>query len=408
MSPSPLSQAPVSPFPRVPILPSPHALVSPNPHVPIAPRHTSPCHISLRPQAHFPASHAPRHTSPHQTSLCPHVSHPHVSRPRARCHLLQDVCADCQQIVTLLTRMANESATKGFLRRECAALPVPSMVPPCQNLVHEYFSLLLIDLEGHLPWGHRCGHLHGHKHGHGWEPIGPSVGASMATAPPLVSRVNACPQVAAGKALPIPLPLCWLCRTFLARAEAAIPKEAVAEAATKLCRVLPVVVVGACQCLVQRYGVLLVEGVLGRLAPRLLCRLLLTCGPEDGYAPSSPPRQPLGAAAAPPAACAGPGTGPPPPHAVPKPGTLCPGPDLLVLQPRGRPPLPGELGTRAGGGMTTTKGTKMGSWWPPCPPTHPALFSPRPCSTASSTSGCRSGGGTRSHLALCLSAPTPK
>lgn len=135
--------------------------------------------------------------------------------------------------------------------------------------------------------------------------MGPSVGASTATAPPLVSRVNACPQAATSKALPIPLPLCWLCRTFLARAEATIPKQAVAEAATKLCRVLPVVVVGACQCLVQRYGVLLVEEVLGRLGPRLLCRLLLSCGPEDGYAPSSPPRQTLGTAAAPPAACAG-------------------------------------------------------------------------------------------------------
>lgn len=98
----PCPQAPMSP---VPILPSPHAPVSPKPQVPIPPRHTSPCHISLCPQAHFPASHAPRHSSPHQTSL-----HPHVSRPR--CHLSQDMCADCQQIITLLIRMANESATK--------------------------------------------------------------------------------------------------------------------------------------------------------------------------------------------------------------------------------------------------------------------------------------------------------
>lgn len=138
-----------------------------------------------------------------------------------------------------------------------------------------------------------------------WAPIGPSAGTSRAAAPPLGSRVNARPQVAAGEALPMPLPLCWLCRTFLARAEAAVPKEAVAGAAAGLCRVLPVVVAGACQCLAQRYAVLGLEWVLGRLGPRLLCHLLLSCRPEDAYAPLSPLRSPLGAAASPPAAWAG-------------------------------------------------------------------------------------------------------
>lgn len=80
----------------------------------------------------------------------------------------------------------------------------------------------------------------------------------------------------------MPVPLCWLCRTFLARAETAVPKESVASAAAGLCRVLPVVVAGACQCLAQRYAVLAVEGLLGRVAPRLLCHLLLSCRNEDG------------------------------------------------------------------------------------------------------------------------------
>ncbi|KAM9609525.1 pulmonary surfactant-associated protein B [Morphnus guianensis] len=257
-----------------------------------------------------------------------------------------DVCADCQQIVTLLTRMANESATKaaveGFLWRECAALPVPSMVPSCQNLVHEYFSRLLIDLEGHLKPSAICARLELCPGEPGGAPAMPPLGA-------LSTHL----QVTAGKALPIPLPLCWLCRTFLARAEAAIPKEAVAEAATKLCRVLPVVVVGACQCLVQRYGVLLVEGVLGRLAPRLLCRLLLTCGPEDGYAPSSPPRQPLGAPAAPPAACAGTedlGLGHPLPALSPNPGPCALGPTYWCSSPEAARRCQVSWGQGGGGG----------------------------------------------------------
>ncbi|KAM6035065.1 pulmonary surfactant-associated protein B [Theristicus caerulescens] len=209
-----------------------------------------------------------------------------------------DMCADCQQIVTLLTRMANESATKaaveGFLRRECAALPVPTMVPPCQNLVHEYFSLLLTDLEEHLKPSAICARLE----------LCPEQPGGAPAVPPL-RALSARLQVAAGEALPVPLPLCWLCRTFLARAEAAVPKEAVATAAAGLCRVLPAVVAGACQCLAQRYAVLAVEGVLGRLAPRLLCHLLLSCRPEDGYASLSPPGRPLGAATGPPAGCAG-------------------------------------------------------------------------------------------------------
>lgn len=147
--------------------------------------------------------------------------------------------------------------------------------------------------------------MHGPRHNTGTLG-GTYAGISTAVAPPLASRVNARPpQVAAGEALPVPLPLCWLCRTFLARAEATVPKEAVAAAAAGLCRVLPAVVVGACQCLAQRYAVLALEGLLGRLAPRLLCHLLLACRPEDAHAPLSPPRRPLGAPAAPPAACVG-------------------------------------------------------------------------------------------------------
>ncbi|XP_075379893.1 pulmonary surfactant-associated protein B [Mycteria americana] len=216
-------------------------------------------------------------------------------RALGRCHARAppgtDVCADCQQIVTLLIRMANESATKaaveGFLRQECAALPVPTMVAPCQNLVHEYFGLLLADLEGHLKPSAVCARLELCPGEPGGAPAVPPRGA-------LGTRL----QVGA---LPVPLPLCWLCRTFLARAEAAVPKETVAAAAAGLCRVLPAVAVGACQCLAQRYAVLALEEVLGRLGPRLLCRLLLACRPEDGYAPLSPPRRPLGATAAPPA-----------------------------------------------------------------------------------------------------------
>ncbi|XP_074419488.1 pulmonary surfactant-associated protein B [Larus michahellis] len=231
-----------------------------------------------------------------------------------------DICADCQQIITLLIHMANESATKvaveGFLRRECAALPVPTMVPPCQNLVHEYFSLLLTDLEGHLKPSAVCARL---------DLCPGKSGGGPAVLP--LGTLSARLQV--GDALPMPLPLCWLCRTFLARAEAAVPKEGVAAAAAGLCRVLPAVVAGACQCLAQRYAVLALEAVLGRLGPHLLCHLLLACRSEDGYGLLSPPGRPLEDTVAPPAACAS-GEELAPGHPLP---VLSPNPGPCILGP---------------------------------------------------------------------------
>ncbi|RLV64104.1 hypothetical protein DV515_00017593 [Chloebia gouldiae] len=85
----------------------------------------------------------------------------------------------------------------------------------------------------------------------------------------------------APKALPLPLPLCWLCRSLVARAEAAVPVGSVAAAAAELCRALPLPVAGACQCLAERYAALALEGLLGRLGPRLLCRLFLACRSGD-------------------------------------------------------------------------------------------------------------------------------
>ncbi|XP_066062239.1 pulmonary surfactant-associated protein B isoform X2 [Chamaea fasciata] len=81
----------------------------------------------------------------------------------------------------------------------------------------------------------------------------------------------------------LPMPQCWLCRTLVARAEAAVPVGSVAAAVAGLCRALPLPVAGACQCLAERYAALALEGLLGRLSPRLLCRLFLACRSGDNW-----------------------------------------------------------------------------------------------------------------------------
>ncbi|XP_027553408.1 pulmonary surfactant-associated protein B isoform X3 [Neopelma chrysocephalum] len=153
-----------------------------------------------------------------------------------RCPLLTqrppdvDTCALCQQLFAFLHRVSNQSAVQ-----------VPRQI--CANLK-------------------LC-------------PAEPGGAAAVPALGALGTHPQEPPPVPA--ALPVPLPLCWLCRTFVAQAEAAIPVPRVAAAATGLCRALPLVAVGACQCLAQRYATLLIEGLLGRLGPRLLCRLLFVC-----------------------------------------------------------------------------------------------------------------------------------
>uniref|UniRef100_A0A8C2TLB0 Saposin B-type domain-containing protein n=1 Tax=Coturnix japonica TaxID=93934 RepID=A0A8C2TLB0_COTJA len=186
-----------------------------------------------------------------------------------------------------------QAAVGRFLRRECEALPVPTMVTPCQNLVSRYWELLEEQLGGQLvsgdggTWGDMGGDGDSTMYGDTgpyrdmgvsqwvppWDPQTPHVGY----------RANHCPHYPQDAALPVPLPLCWLCRTFLSRAEAAVPKGAVAGAVSQLCRALPLAVSGACQCLAERYTVLVLDALLGKLAPRLVCSLMLHCGPErDG------------------------------------------------------------------------------------------------------------------------------
>ncbi|XP_071435310.1 pulmonary surfactant-associated protein B isoform X3 [Pithys albifrons albifrons] len=150
-----------------------------------------------------------------------------------------DTCAICQQLFDFLHRVSNQSSVQ-VPRQACANLKLCPGEP-------------------------------------GGAPAMPALGV-------LSTHLQAVAAPSVPVALPVPLPLCWLCRTFVTQAEAAIPVAKVASAATGLCRALPLVAAGACQCLAQRYASLLLEGLLGRLGPRLLCRLLFAChsgGDED-------------------------------------------------------------------------------------------------------------------------------
>ncbi|MEJ1286636.1 surfactant associated protein B [Cricetulus griseus] len=109
----------------------------------------------------------------------------------------------------------------------------------------------------------------------------------------LVARPGPHTQDLSEQQLPIPLPFCWLCRTLIKRVQAVIPKGVLAVAVAQVCHVVPLVVGGICQCLAERYTVLLLDALLGRVVPQLVCGLVLRCSSEDAIGPALPALDPL-------------------------------------------------------------------------------------------------------------------
>lgn len=66
------------------------------------------------------------------------------------------------------------------------------------------------------------------------------------------------------------------------------PQGVLATAVGQVCHVVPLVVGGICQCLAERYTVLLLDVLLGRTLPQLVCGLVLRCSNEDGMGPGEP------------------------------------------------------------------------------------------------------------------------
>uniref|UniRef100_A0A8D2JDU4 Saposin B-type domain-containing protein n=1 Tax=Varanus komodoensis TaxID=61221 RepID=A0A8D2JDU4_VARKO len=164
-----------------------------------------------------------------------------------------DTCADCKQVAAILIRMVKESSFKEsiqkYLEQECAALPVQTLVPQCQTLVDTYYVLFIASLEVQL--------------------------VSVAAGPPHASALLF--QFGTRDDFPIPLPTCWLCTTFMGKIESAIPKGAIGKAISQLCRILPAAIAGMCQCLMERYTEIIVDMLVAKLGPSLICGMLFMC-----------------------------------------------------------------------------------------------------------------------------------
>ncbi|KAL2774158.1 pulmonary surfactant-associated protein B isoform 2 precursor, partial [Daubentonia madagascariensis] len=218
-----------------------------------------------------------------------------------------DLCQECEDIVQILTKMTKEAIfqdkMRKFLEQECDVLPLKLLVPRCRHMLDVYFPLVIDYFQSQINPKAICEHLSlctpgqpeleqepGTLEQESGTP-GPLLGQLVLPVLPGALRVRPGPhtQDLSKQQFPIPLPFCWLCKTLIKRVQAVIPKGVLAVAVAQVCHVVPLVVGGICQCLAERYTVILLDALLGRVVPQLVCGLVLRCSSEDGAGPGSLP-----------------------------------------------------------------------------------------------------------------------
>lgn len=163
------------------------------------------------------------------------------------------------------------------------------LVPRCRQIVDIYFPLVIDYFQNQINPKTICEHVGLCRLGHpepGQEPelsdhlLDKLVPAVL----PQAHQARPRPQTQdlSEQQFPIPLPYCWLCRTLIKRIQAVIPKGVLAMTVAQVCHVIPLVMGGICQCLAERYTVILLDTLLGRMLPQLVCGLVLRCPSEDG------------------------------------------------------------------------------------------------------------------------------
>nr|XP_025724052.1 pulmonary surfactant-associated protein B isoform X1 [Callorhinus ursinus] len=203
-----------------------------------------------------------------------------------------DLCQECEAIIRILTKMTKEAIfqdrMRKFLEKECDTLPSKLLVPQCSHLLDTYFPVLIDYFQSQINPKVICKHLGLCEPGRP-EPGQESGLSDLLPEKLIFPRLPGALQVRAGphtqdlseQRLPIPLPYCWLCRTLIKRIQVVMPKGVLAMAMGQVCHVVPLVVGGICQCLAERYTVLLLDALLSRVLPQMVCGLVLRCSEES-------------------------------------------------------------------------------------------------------------------------------
>ncbi|XP_049713165.1 pulmonary surfactant-associated protein B isoform X2 [Elephas maximus indicus] len=185
-----------------------------------------------------------------------------------------ELCQECEDIVRILTQMTKEAifqdTIRRFLEHQCDVLPLKLLVPRCHHALDLYYPLVISYFQSQINPKALCEHLGLCKPRlaePGQEPqlLDPLLDNLVHPVLPGTLQRGAGPytQDVSKQQFPIPLPLCWLCRTLVNRVQAAIPK-----------------------CLAERYTIILLDALLGRVLPHLVCGLVLRCSSVDSFGPA--------------------------------------------------------------------------------------------------------------------------
>ncbi|KAM5227270.1 pulmonary surfactant-associated protein B [Ctenodactylus gundi] len=209
-----------------------------------------------------------------------------------------DLCQECEDIAHILTKMAKEAifqkTIRNFLENECDVLSLKLLVPQCHRVLEIYFPQIINYFQSQITPKNICQQLGLCRPGQPEQEPGMPDPLSDPQLNPLPGRLIL-PMLPAAlserpgphtqdllaQQFPIPLPFCWLCRALIKRVQAMIPKGVLAMAVAQVCHVVPLVVGGICQCLAERYTILLLDALMSRMLPQLVCGLILRCSSEN-------------------------------------------------------------------------------------------------------------------------------
>ncbi|XP_006866674.1 PREDICTED: pulmonary surfactant-associated protein B [Chrysochloris asiatica] len=212
-----------------------------------------------------------------------------------------DLCQECENIVQILTKMTKEDTFQDMIQRftehQCDVFPLKLLVPQCGRILHLYLPLVIYYFQNQIDPKTICDHLSLCKSRHpdprqepGQEPGLPDPlldSVVLSVLPGAVQKgVGPYTQDLTQQQFPIPLPFCWLCRTLIQKVQSMIPKGALAVAVAQVCHVVPLVVGGICQCLAERYTTILLDALMSRVLPQLVCGLVLRCTRVDSFSPA--------------------------------------------------------------------------------------------------------------------------
>ncbi|NXH32244.1 PSPB protein, partial [Myiagra hebetior] len=125
-----------------------------------------------------------------------------------------DICAVCQQLVGLLHHISNQSTVEVVLNQVegILCLHLPFVVTPCRTLVQALVHRLLYECQ-HLKPQQVCARV---KLCHGEPGAAPTVPVLEVPDTHLQGSSEA---GLSRETLPVPVPLCWMCRKLVERAE---------------------------------------------------------------------------------------------------------------------------------------------------------------------------------------------